>query len=107
MKNENNKNENTRHETADSRKENSKKRTPKQIGALLCVFLLIGLYIFTLIAACLDFPGADRLFAACLIASVGLPILLWIYIWLYGIMKDRISCRQEQNSKEQPPYSEK
>ncbi len=32
----------------------------------------------------LDFPGSDRLFAACLVATVGLPILLWIYIWAYG-----------------------
>lgn len=85
----------------------SKKRTPKQIAALVCVILLISLYIFTLIAACLDFPESDKLFAACLTASIGLPILLWIYIWLYGLMKDRISGKQEQSSKEQPPYSGK
>lgn len=64
-------------------KEN-KKRTPKQIAALICVVILVCMYIVTLIVACLDFSGSGRLFAACLLATIGLPILLWIYIWLYG-----------------------
>lgn len=60
------------------------KKSKKQIAALLCVVLLVLLYIITLIVAILDFPGSDRMFAACLMATVGLPILLWIYIWVYG-----------------------
>ena len=60
------------------------KKTPKQIAAIICIVLLILLYVVTLIVSLLDFPGSDRLFAACLIATVGLPILLWIYIWIYG-----------------------
>ena len=60
------------------------KKTPKQIAAILCIVLLVLLYVATLVVALLDFPGSDRLFAACLMATVGLPILLWIYIWLYG-----------------------
>lgn len=68
---------------------NGKKRTPKQIAALLCVIILVLLYVITLISACLDFPGADRLFAACLLATIGLPIALWLCIWFYGLMKKR------------------
>lgn len=60
------------------------KKSPKQIAAIVCIILLVLLYAATLIIALLDFPGSDRLFAACLIATVGLPILLWIYIWVYG-----------------------
>lgn len=67
----------------------NKKRTPKQIAALICVIILVCMYIITLVVACLDFPGSGRLFAACLLATIGLPILLWIYIWLYGKVKDR------------------
>lgn len=52
-----------------------KKKTPKQIAALVCVGLLLLLYLATLVVACLNFPGADRLFQACLVATVGLPIL--------------------------------
>lgn len=60
-----------------------KKRT-KQVAAIICIILLVLLYVATLIVSLLDFPGSDRLFAACLVATVGLPILLWIYIWVYG-----------------------
>lgn len=67
------------------------KKSPKQIAAILCVVLLVLLYAATLIVALLDFPGSDRLFAACLMATVGLPILLWIYLWLYGKYIDRRS----------------
>lgn len=68
---------------------NNKKSSPKQIAALLCVIILILLYIATLISACLDFPGADKLFAACLVATIGLPILLWLFLWFYGLWKER------------------
>lgn len=66
-----------------------KKRTPKQIAALICVIILAGMYLITLIVACLDIPGSGNLFAACLLATIGLPILLWLYLWLYGLMRDR------------------
>lgn len=69
--------------------ENKKKRTPKQIAALICIMILVCLYLVTFIVAFLDFPGWDRLFAVCLLATIGLPILLWIYIWLYGKTTDQ------------------
>ncbi len=68
---------------------NERKITPKQIAAIVCIVLLVGMYVATLIVALLDFPGADRLFQACLVATIGLPILLWIYIWLYQQVKKR------------------
>lgn len=60
------------------------KKTPKQIAAIICIILLVLLYAATLVVSLLDFPGSDKLFAACLLATVGLPILLWIYIGVYG-----------------------
>lgn len=60
------------------------KQKPKQIAAIICIILLVLLYVATLVISLLDFPGSDRLFAACLMATIGLPILLWIYIWLYS-----------------------
>lgn len=57
---------------------------PKQIAAILCIVLLVLLYVATLVVSLLDFPGSENLFVACLVATVGLPILLWIYIWLFG-----------------------
>lgn len=60
------------------------KHGPRQVAAIICIALLVLLYVATLLVSLLDFPGSDRLFAACLMATIGLPILLWIYIWLYG-----------------------
>lgn len=60
------------------------KNKPKQIAAIICIILLVLLYVLTLVVALLDFPGSDKLFAACLVATIGIPILLWIFIWVYG-----------------------
>ena len=66
-----------------------KKKTPKQIAALICVVLLVSIYIITFIAACLDTPGSGKLFATCLAATIILPVLLWIFLWFYGLLKER------------------
>ncbi len=71
-----------------------KKGKAKQIAAIICIVLLVLLYVATLIVSLLDFPGADRLFAACLTATIGLPILLWIYIWLYGRLTHKSSIAE-------------
>lgn len=58
----------------------------KQRAAALCgIILLAGLYIFTLIAAIFNFDGTGNLLKACLFATVAIPILIWVYIWMYGV----------------------
>lgn len=69
-------------------------KKPKQIAAIICIILLVLLYVATLVISLLDFPGSDRLFAACLVATVGLPILLWIYIWAYGKFTNKPSVAE-------------
>lgn len=66
-----------------------KKKSAKRIAAVICIALLVLLSLATLVTAFLDFPGSDRLFQGCLVASVSLPILFWIYIWLYGKVRER------------------
>lgn len=60
------------------------KSKSKQIAAIVCIVLLVLIYIATLVVSLLDFPNSDRLFAVCLGATMGLPILFWIYVALYG-----------------------
>lgn len=73
-----------------SKPENSKRKTtPKQIAALVCVVLLVGMYIGAFVVACLDLGDSGRLFAGCLVATIGMPILLWLLIWSFGLMKKR------------------
>lgn len=81
------------------------KQKPKQIAAILCIVLLVLLYVATLVVSLLDFPGSENLFAACLVATVGLPILLWIYIWLFGKVsgKHTITDPPGDDSAPKPP----
>lgn len=71
------------------------KKKAKQIAALSCVILLVLLYVATLIVSLLDFPGSEKLFAACLLATIGLPILLWIYVWAIGVWVERKKAMKE------------
>lgn len=63
-----------------------KNNTPKRIAAWVAIVLLAGLYIVTFVVALVYPPGAGNLFGACLMATVAVPLLAWIYIWLYGQM---------------------
>lgn len=66
-----------------------KKKNLKQIVALLCVVLLISLYVVTFLVACFGSVDSGQLFAACLGATIALPILLWILLWFYDLMKKK------------------
>lgn len=66
-----------------------KKRTPKQIAALICVALIILAYAAAFVVSLMDSKKSGELFQACLLATVFLPILCWIYIWLYGQVKQK------------------
>ena len=61
-----------------------KKKNMKQIVAMAGIILLAALTVATLLAAIFDKSG--RLFQALLVATVATPILLWIYIWAYGLL---------------------
>ncbi|MCM1057884.1 MAG: hypothetical protein NC517_09785 [Firmicutes bacterium] len=61
-----------------------KKVTSKQIVAIVGVILLVLMYIVTLIAAIVDSSVSGRLFWVCLYATVVIPILIWVYTWMYG-----------------------
>lgn len=66
-----------------------KKKTPKQITAIVCLALIVISYIAAFVVALMDSTKSGELFQACLLATVFLPILCWIYIWLYGQVKQK------------------
>lgn len=66
----------------------------RQILAILGVILLVGLYLATLILAVLGknfFP----LFMAALFASMALPILIWLYNFIYKWVKKNSGQQQD------------
>lgn len=69
---------------------NSKKKiTSKQIVAFIGVILLALLYIVTLFAAIFDNSDSGSWFMSCIVATVAVPLLIWIYTWMYGKLTGR------------------
>ncbi len=76
-------------DSKDTEKKQRKKITPKQIAALVCAVLLLSLFVGGLILICLNPDDFGRLFAGWLGGVIGLPILLWLILWSYDLMKKR------------------
>ena len=61
-----------------------KKTSFRRIAALTAVVLLLALYVVTLLLAILDTSDAGRWFLYSVIGTFAIPILAWIFIWIYG-----------------------
>ncbi len=59
-------------------------RKGKQIAAWVAIVLLVMLYVVTLIVAILDTSSAGNWVMGCLLATAIIPLLTWMYIWMYG-----------------------
>lgn len=66
-----------------------KKITSKQVVAMGGIILLVLLYIITLIVAFIDNSASGKMFALCLFASIAIPFLIWIYVWMYGKLTNK------------------
>lgn len=62
----------------------NKKATSKQVAAIVAIVLLVLLYVVTLILAFIGNENTNKLFGVCVLATFAVPLLLWIYIWMYG-----------------------
>ena len=67
----------------------SRKMTSKQLAALIGVALLVIMYIATLIVAIVDTSSSGNWFRMCLFATVAIPLLIWVYTWMYGKLTGR------------------
>lgn len=82
-----------------------KNRKVKQIAAIAAVILLAALYLLTLVAAIIDPSASGRWFAGCLVCTMAVPLLAWIFIWIYGEVTDRktvadLHLMQDQEEKD-------
>ena len=63
--------------------------TSKQIFAIAGIVVLVLLYVVTLFAAIFDSSASHALFATCLLATVAIHLLIWIYTWMFGKLTNR------------------
>lgn len=70
-------------------KKENRKMTSKQIVAWIGIIALVAMYVVTLIVAIINPGEGGRLFQACLVATIAVPLLVWIYVWMYGKLKGK------------------
>ena len=68
------------------KKPEKKKMTSRQVVAIIGVALLLLLYIATLIMAFADSTASGQWFRICLFGTLAVPIVIWLYSWMYGRM---------------------
>jgi len=64
--------------------EKNSKITSRQIVAWIGIILLLALYLITLLVAIFDTSSSGKFFGLSLFATVAIPLLIWIYTWMYG-----------------------
>lgn len=72
----------------------------KRIGALILVFLLVALYVSTLVLSFFQSPVARKLFQGIIIATIGLPVVLYSYMLIYKYLSKRNDNNNEQNDSD-------
>ena len=76
---------------------------PRRIMALIGIILLVGLYITTLLLAIFENEQTHTWFMACIGATIIVPIMLWVYSWLYKrLQKDVSEARQKASDTQDP-----
>ncbi len=65
---------------------NTPKKTsgPKRVAALLAIVFLVLLYLILLVAALFDPTAGGKFFLIALFGTVAVPLVLWIYLWMYA-----------------------
>lgn len=70
---------------------------PKRILAIIGIIILAGLYITTLLLAIFGDDNTTPWFMASICATIIVPVLLWVYTWLYNRLKSDV---EEARNKE-------
>ena len=73
----------------------------KRIAAIIGIALLAALYLVTLGLAIFGNENTTPWFMACIIATLIVPILIWVYLWFYKMLKKDVADAQEKAIREQ------
>ena len=89
-------------ESSEKKPSEKQKITSKQVVALAGVALLLLLYLAALIAALADRTASGKWFQLCIYATVAVPILIWVYTWIYGKLTGRHTIADGKPPEEKP-----
>lgn len=80
------------------KKKASRKVTSKQVVALISVLLLLLMYIITLITAIADNSASAKWFRISLSATLAIPLIIWIYTWMYARLTGKHAVGDPDNA---------
>ena len=72
----------------------------KRIMAIIGIVVIVGLYIWALVAAVFARPEANAMFMAAIISTVVVPALLYIYTWLGLVLSGKDVKFKEAEEKD-------
>lgn len=62
----------------------------KRVGALIVVFLLISLYVTTLVCAVIGSDFAVSMLQASIFGTIFLPVILYVYLYLFKVFNKKL-----------------
>lgn len=72
----------------------------KKVLAIIGVIILVALYITTLVSAILATPATKDFFVASLLATIMIPILLYVYLLIYRLITGKTDNEEAEQPKE-------
>ena len=76
----------------------------KQIAAMICIIILVGLYVATLVLALIGSPSTTAMFKGCVALTIFVPVVAYIYICLHKYAMTR-SMRKDYYPPNPPASS--
>lgn len=71
----------------------------KQLFAIILIILLISLYVITLVFAIMDNTSTMSMFAASVLATIIIPVLLWAYTFIYKLVNKKSDSENDNLTK--------
>ena len=89
----------------------------KRVLAIVGVVLLVAMYLATIILAIVDSSDSMRMFYASIVATILIPVLIWVYTFIYKLFRrgdseqeadqeERKSDQEEQESEQESGHEE-
>ena len=86
--------------STESQTTGKKKMTSRQVVAIIGVALLVLMYIITLVAAFVDNSASGQWFRLSLFGTLAIPIVIWLYSWMYGRLTGKKSIGDPETNPE-------
>lgn len=82
----------------EKKKASARKFTSKQAVAIIGIILLVLMYIITLITAIADTTASAKWFRISLFATLAVPLVIWIYTWMYARLTGKHAVGDPDNA---------